>query len=74
MKESKGGHAGDKTLATKGSGKGGHKGKGDGKGTGKGPKGGNQSKDKSQKPPGTLCPFFKKNGSCRKGADCDMVH
>ncbi|CAE7521007.1 unnamed protein product [Symbiodinium microadriaticum] len=26
------------------------------------------------KPPGTVCPFFQKNGSCRKGANCDMVH
>ena len=24
--------------------------------------------------PGTVCPFFAKNGSCRKGANCDMVH
>ena len=22
----------------------------------------------------TVCPFFAKNGSCRKGANCDMVH
>ena len=26
------------------------------------------------KPPGTVCPFFQKTGSCRKGANCDMVH
>ena len=26
------------------------------------------------KPPGTVCPFFQKTGSCRKGANCDTVH
>ena len=54
----------DQTLAAKGS-----KGK---KGSGKGAD--KQGKGKGKKPPGTLCPFFQKNGSCRKGAECDMIH
>ena len=64
------------TLATtKGGGKAG--GKGGGK-NGK-PKAKAKAKAKAKskagaKPPGTVCPFFAKNGSCRKGANCDMVH
>ena len=65
------------TLATtKGGGKAG--GKGGGK-TGK-PKAKAKAKAKAKsnkagaKPPGTVCPFFAKNGLCRKGANCDMVH
>ena len=64
------------TLATtKGGGK--SSGKGGGK-TGK-PKAKAKAKAKAKskagaKPPGTVCPFFAKNGSCRKGANCDMVH
>ena len=64
------------TLATtKGGGKAG--GKGGGK-NGK-PKAKTKAKAKAKskagaKPPGTVCPFFAKNGSCRKGANCDMVH
>lgn len=60
----------DPTYAAKG-GKGGQKGKGSSKSSesksGKG-------KGKSPKLPGTVCPFFQKNGACRKGASCDMVH
>ena len=44
-------------------------------------KGGGKRKAKAKaaakgaaKPPGTVCPFFSKNGSCKKGANCDMVH
>ena len=64
------------TLATtKGGGKAG--GKGGGK-NGK-PKAKAKAKAKAKskagaKPPGAVCPFFAKNGSCRKGANCDMVH
>ena len=64
------------TLATtKGGGK--SSGKGGGK-TGK-PKAKAKAKAKAKskagaKPPGTARPFFAKNGSCRKGANCDMVH
>ena len=53
----------DSTLATKG-------GKGKGRGKGKG-KGGGKSKDKDGR---KFCPFFQRNGSCKKGAQCDMVH
>ena len=72
MKEASGGKGTEQTYAAKG-GKGSAKGKGSEKGSsGKGsPKGG---KGKSSKPPGTLCPYFQKNGACRKGAECDMVH
>ena len=70
-------HAGhQQTLATgKGGGKTGSKGAGK---TGK-PKAKAKAKAKAKgkaaaKPPGTVRPFFAKNGSCRKGANCDMVH
>ena len=60
---------GDQTFATA-------KGKGKGKGGGKAKA---NAKPKAAakgaaKPPGTVCPFFSKNGSCKKGASCDMVH
>ena len=66
---------GESTLAAKG-------GKGGGKGGGKAgaaPKAKPKAKPKAAakaapKPPGTVCPFFQKTGSCRKGANCDMVH
>ena len=65
---------GESTLAAKG-------GKGGGKGGGKAsaakakPKAKPKAAPKSApKPPGTVCPFFQKTGSCRKGANCDMVH
>ena len=65
---------GESTLAAKG-------GKGGGKGSGKAgaakakPKAKPKAAAKSSaKPPGTVCPFFQKTGSCRKGANCDMVH
>ena len=64
------------TLATtKGGGKAGSKGGGK---NGK-PKAKAKAKAKAKskagaKPPGTVCPFFAKNGSCRKGTNCDMVH
>ena len=64
---------GESTLAAKG-GKGG--GKGGAKATAKPkPKAKPKAAAKSTaKPPGTICPFFQKTGSCRKGANCDMVH
>ena len=62
---------GESTLAAKGGGKG-------GKGGGKNgaPKAKPNAKPKAAakgapKPPGTVCPFFQKTGSC---ANCDMVH
>ena len=60
---------GESTLAAKG-------GKGVGEGSGKAkPKAKPKAAAKSSaKPPGTVCPFFQKTGSCRKGANCDMVH
>ena len=66
---------GESTLAAKG-------GKGGGKGGGKAgaaakakPKAKPKAAAKAApKPPGTVCPFFQKTGSCRKGANCDMVH
>ena len=65
--------AGKAPLAAKG-GKGG--GKGGAKATAKPkPKAKPKAAAKSTaKPPGTICPFFQKTGSCRKGANCDMVH
>ena len=70
LKESGGGKGQEQTFASKGA-KGSQKGKGVGKNSeGKGSKG----KGKSSKPPGTVCPYFQKNGACRKGANCDMVH
>ena len=52
--------------------------------SGAGPKGGGKAKAKAKASPkgggkGTggkpkICPFFAKNGSCKKGANCDMVH
>ena len=64
---------GESTLAAKG-GKGG--GKGGAKAAAKAkPKAKPKAAAKSTaKPPGTICPFFQKTGSCRKGANCDMVH
>ena len=55
----------DSTLTTKG-GKGKGRGKGKGKGGGK-----NNSKGSDGR---KICPFFQRNGSCKKGAGCDMVH
>ena len=72
-KEASGGKGAEQTYATKG-GKGGSKGKGSEKGSGGGKGGPKGGKGKSNKAPGTVCPFFQKNGACRKGADCDMVH
>ena len=70
LKESGGGKGQEQTFASKGA-KGSQKGKDGGKNSsGKGSKG----KGKSSKPPGTVCPYFQKNGACRKGANCDMVH
>ena len=51
----------------KGSGKGKGKSKGGGKGDSKGKA---QKPGKSEKP----CPFFAKNGACKKGDACDMSH
>ena len=66
-----GGGKPEQTYAAKG---GGGKGKkGASKGAGKGEKG-KGSGGKGKKPAGTVCPFFQKNGSCRKGAECDMIH
>ena len=51
--------------------------KGGSKGGGKTGKPKAKAKAKSKaatKPPGTVWPFFAKNGSCLKGANCDMVH
>ncbi|CAK9071601.1 unnamed protein product, partial [Durusdinium trenchii] len=72
-KEASGGKGAEQTYATKG-GKGGSEGKGSEKGSGGGKGGPKGGKGKSNKAPGTVCPFFQKNGACRKGADCDMVH
>ena len=65
-----------KELEKKGKGKGSdsYPAKGDGKGAkgkGKGGKGkaGDAKKKKSEK----QCPYFAKNGACKKGADCDMA-
>ena len=64
---------GESTLAAKG-GKGGQKGGAKGAAKAK-PKAKPKAAAKSTaKPPGTICPFFQKTGSCRKGANCDMVH
>ncbi|OLP75785.1 hypothetical protein AK812_SmicGene44365, partial [Symbiodinium microadriaticum] len=66
---------GESTLAAKG-GKGGGKGGGKAGATAKAkPKAKPKAAAKAApKPPGTVCPFFQKTGSCRKGANCDMVH
>ena len=72
LKESGGGKGQEQTFASKGA-KGGQKGKFKGGGKNSGEKG-SKGKGKSSKPPGTVCPFFQKNGACRKGANCDMAH
>ena len=63
--EKKGKGKGSDSYPAKGDGKG-------GKGKGKGGKGkaGDAKKKKSEK----QCPYFAKNGVCKKGADCDMSH
>ena len=53
----------------KGKGKGTGKGKGDSKGK-SGSKGKYDGKSKKE----VLCPFFRKNGACKKGSGCDMLH
>eukprot|EP00435_Cladocopium_sp_Y103_P020683 s114_g5.t1 len=74
LKEASGGKGQEQTFASKGA-KGSQKGKGGEKGSGKDSAGkGSKGKGKSSKPPGTVCPFFQKNGACWKGANCDMVH
>ena len=55
----------DSTLTSKG-------GKGKGRGKGKG-KGGGKTNNKGSDGR-RICPFFQRNGSCKKGAGCDMVH
>ena len=55
----------DSTLTSKG-------GKGKGRGKGKS-KGGGKTNNKGSDGR-RICPFFQRNGSCKKGAGCDMVH
>ena len=66
-------------LAVKGQGKGKGDQKGKGKGTGKGKgdskgKSGSKGKYDGKSKKEVLCPFFRKNGACKKGSGCDMLH
>ena len=66
-------------LAVKGEGKGKGDQKGKGKGTGKGKgdskgKSGSKGKYDGKSKKEVLCPFFRKNGACKKGSGCDMLH
>ena len=75
-----------KALESKGKGKGGqssgqesYPAKGGGKQSGQGKGRGKNGKDKGKKQGQTakrdkLCPFFSKNGACKKGDACDMSH
>ena len=65
-------------LAVKGEGKGKGDQKGKGKGTGKGKgdskgKSGSKGKYDGKSKKEVLCPFFRKNGACKKGSGCDML-
>ena len=66
-------------LAVKGEGKGKGDQKGKGKGTGKGKgdskgKSGSKGKYDGKSTKEVLCPFFRKNGACKKGSGCGMLH